>query len=181
MRPGLALEQELRRMTMGMTMGSTKFFLPTQLFYKWMKKNYGSRRVYSVGAGAGHGVKGLNMAGVETIGLDIFQHSKQEYPVLIADGTAYGYDEGSVVYVARPCHGNFFTDVVERALECKVHAILYVGLERNIEEDFGDYYDQFKKETVGVGEDGEGIWRLIPSISSTRKASRNRSAKRFRS
>ena len=138
----------------------SQFFQPAEAFYQWMKEACGSRRVFDVGAGAGHVAKGLSAAGVQAIPLDIHRHQSPAMQVTMADGTAFPYEKGSVVMLCRPCHGAFAQDVIDRAVECGVHSVLYVGLDRNVEDDLFDYYEKFSRESANVGEDGEAIWRM---------------------
>src|SRR5271157_2180933 len=97
MRPGLKLEQMLRRSFIGSPLGMSQFFQPAEAFYQWMKEACGSRRVFDVGAGAGHVAKGLSAAGVQAIPLDIHRHQSPAMQVTMADGTAFPYEKGSVV------------------------------------------------------------------------------------
>jgi len=154
------IEREICRETLGTTTGFLKFFQPTPQFIKWVKWVAGKRQVYDVGAGAGHVTKALLEAGVATVALDAHRHMQPEHPVLIADGSAYDYDKGSIVMLCRPSHGLFATDVIGRALECGASKVLYVELERNAETDLNEYLPRFKKSVPHAGEDGEWVWVL---------------------
>ena len=159
-RAGLSLEQELRRMTLGMSFGASKFFVPTPEFIQWMKREAGKTLVYDVGAGAGHVTKALHDAGIATLGIDLYVHDQPEHPVINADGTALGYAKGSIVMICRPCHGNFAEDVVARAIECGAPKVIYVGLVRNVAEDLDEYLLRFKEAGIKAGRDGEKVWVL---------------------
>src|SRR5262249_47662439 len=129
-------------------------------FIEWIKGFAGSRRVYDVGAGAGHVTKALLEAGIVTVALDIHRHMQPEHSVLIANGATYDYENGNIVMLCRPGHGPFTSDVIERALKCGVCKVLYVGLERNAVADLDEYMPQFKKAVPTAGEEGEWVWVL---------------------
>src|SRR5262245_23046136 len=79
-------EREIWRSTLGTTTGFLKFFRPAAHFIEWIKGVAESRRVYDVGAGAGHVTKALLEAGIVTVALDIHRHMQPEHSVLIANG-----------------------------------------------------------------------------------------------
>jgi hypothetical protein len=158
-------EREIWRLTLGTTTGFLKFFQPTLQFIKWVKRVAGKQQVYDVGAGAGHVTKALLEAGIATVALDVHRHMQPEHPVLIADGSAFDYEKGSIVMLCRPNHGPLATDVIGRALECGASNVLYVGLERNAEADLGEYLPRFKKAVPHAGEEGEWVWVLDNALN----------------
>jgi len=152
-------EIELRKRTMGMTLGFSKFFEPNEKFVAYMKKHFAEKVVFDVGAGAGHVSAILSEKGIKTIALDLHIHSNPEFAVLTADAATFKYTKRSVVMICRPCHGNFVEQTIERAKECKASVVLYIGLHRNMANDLGDFADGFEEVATKVGNDGESIWR----------------------
>lgn len=156
-----ALEVELRKLTMGSTLGFSKFFELNEKFIAYMKKEFSKKLIFDVGAGAGHVTDILRDKGMKMIALDVHQHTCPEIKdVIMADGVAFNYAPKSVVMVCRPCHGMFAEQVIERAIECKASTVLYVGLHRNVADDLDKYLPKFKEVAKKVGNDGESIWRM---------------------
>ncbi len=154
----LNFEKELRRGLIGTPLGVARFFEPTEDFVTYMR-NF-EAPIFDVGAGAGHVTKKLADAGCKVAAIDMHRHAKQVTNVHMADGTDFPYTPDSVVMLCRPCHGAFVEQVIEQATKCGVGVILYVGLERNVEEDLGDLYPLFKVVATEVGKEGELIWRM---------------------
>ncbi len=155
-----ALAAELRKMSMGTTLGFSKFFELNEKFVAYMKQEFDKKLIYDVGAGAGHVTDILRDKGMKVIGIDVHVHQAPEIEVLIADGTVFQYEPKSVVMVCRPCHGMFAEHVIDRAIECKASTVLYVGLHRNVADDLDKYLPKFKEVAKKVGNDGESIWRM---------------------
>ena len=156
----LNLEKELRRMMVGTPLGVVRFFEPTEDFVTYMRNFAEGTPIFDVGAGAGHVTKKLADAGLKVAAIDMHEHAKAVTHVHMADGTDFPYTPNSVVMLCRPCHGAFVEQVIEQATKCGVSVILYVGLERNVEEDLGDSYRRFKVVATEVGKEGESIWRM---------------------
>lgn len=152
---------------LGGTLPPIKFFEPTARFLRWMKDTYRNEIVYDVGAGVGHVAQALSKRGIKVLGIDIsYRESTNLSQVLIADGESYKYLPDAVVMLCRPCHGQFTGEVIAQALRCKVAAVLYVGLERNVEADLGVYRDGFTPVLTGAGREGECVWvGDIPSLA----------------
>jgi len=153
-------EKELRRGLIGTPLGVARFFDPTIEFAKYMQSLDPEVIVFDVGAGAGHVTKFLTEAKRKAIAIDMHEHANPVTNVIMADGTDFQYAKGSVVMLCRPCHGSFVEQVILQADICNAGVILYVGLERNVEDDLGDYFPHFVKVAANVGEDGESIWRM---------------------
>jgi len=148
----------LRRELIGTTLGICRFFEPKPKFARYMKTL--KTPIIDVGAGAGHVTKFLLDAGVQTVGIDMHCHMEPVYPVHMADGADFPYPEGCAVMLCRPCHGAFTQQVIDQAIARKVGMVLYVGLDRNVEDDLDDYFPRFKRVSGDVGEEDESIWRM---------------------
>lgn len=110
---------------------SLTFFKPTQAFLDWAKTTIGNRPVFEAGCGNGSLMKALEGVGInKVVGIDIIEQQVPPYPIgpaiVIGDATKFDYTPGSVVIIARPCHGNFAIDTIHRALQCKCD-VIYVG------------------------------------------------------
>ncbi len=143
---------------------ASKFFKPNKNFYNYMLKNFKDKLIYDVGAGCGHVAKGLSMLGMAVIALDLIRREETDHPILFRDATNYSFSPYSVVMMCRPCHGVFPDHVIVNAAKCSAETILYVGLERNVDQDLDtinlDYHGyEFVKVASNVGKDHENIWR----------------------
>ena len=144
---------------LGRSLPAIKFFEPKPKFLAWMKREYPEALIYDVGAGCGHVAEALRKKGLKVLGLDIHEREGETGSrVLVADGETYSYEAGSVVMVCRPCHGEFMERVIERAILCKASAILYVGLEKNVEIDLGRHMAKFTMALPGAGLEDEKVW-----------------------
>lgn len=145
---------------LGGTLPYVKFFEPKPKFAKWMTKTFGRKQIYDCGCGVGHVAKCLRDAGMKVTAIDANYRDASAVEVEIADATTYAYPSGSVVMLARPCHGFFSEGVIEQALIRGVAAIVYVGKAKNVRDDLGDNYRNFKKEMDFAGKEREGVWIL---------------------
>src|SRR5271157_4407256 len=156
----LDFEKELRRDLIGTPLGFVRFFEPTEDFVTYMRNFEEGTPIFDVGAGAGHVTKKLADAGLRVAAIDMHRHEKPVTNVHMADGTDFPYTPDSVVMLCRPCHGAFAEQGILQADICKAGVVLYVGLERNVEDDLGDYFPLFKVVATEVGKEGESIWRM---------------------
>lgn len=147
---------------------STVFFVPAQEFLVWAKRELFGRLLFDVGCGSGSASRLLRKAGLTTWPLDLMRPLTGTHHTT-ADGTTYPYTASSVVVLCRPCHGEFTMEVVRQAVARRVGDVLYVGLEKNVEADLGEYASRFEKMLDGAGEDGEKVWRykLVESKRET--------------
>lgn len=137
-----------------------KFFRPTPAFFTHMAE-YRGRTIYDVGCGMGHVTEALLKRGHGVLPIDVFFREGAVMLPEIADGTAYPYVTRSVVLLARPCHGWFVEPVIEQAVACGVHAVLYVSKARNAEGDLGQFRRRFRRILGSVGRDGETLYRFL--------------------
>ena len=135
-----------------------KFFEPNSNFLAWMAAKFDGKHIYDVGAGVGHVAKALTERGLRVTAIDINYREDPEFPVMLVNAGACGYEKGSVVMLCRPCHGIFPETVLEQALRCKVGAIVYVGLPKNTASDLGKLRRKFKTGMTHAGENGERVY-----------------------
>ena len=151
------------------TLPALRFFEPNMKFLNWVKRYHRHHEIYDVGAGCGHVAHALyeRSAVDRVIALDVIHRDKMEYHIQIGDGTIYPYSEGSLVMLARPCHGVFVENVVAQATRCKANYVWYIGLDKNVERDLGDFLPFFNCKLTGIGEDNEKLWQM--SVNAQRK------------
>lgn len=149
------------RVSRWFTLPALQFFRHRQRFIMWMAATWCGEMVYDVGAGQGATSKALAVVGLPVKALDITHRDGEEFRIHIADGTLYHYDRNSTVILCRPCHSHFVCDVIERAVECKVRRVLYVGLPKNRKADLGEHAPSFRKVLDRAGADGENVYEFI--------------------
>lgn len=141
-----------------------QFFKPMQGFVEWFKASFGRETVYDAGAGTGHVAKALADANAcyKVEAIDANARMGSVFKVQIKDATEYRFMSDSVVLICRPCHDEFCQAVVQNALFHRASAVVYVGLDKNVKKDLGDYAGYFSREKAGVGEGGECAWVWRP-------------------
>lgn len=145
---------------------NVKFFEPRLKFVNWMMRNYSDTTIFDVGAGVGHVSAKLRSNGLKVIPIDLVPRESPECEVYMLDATEMRYPKDCVVLLARPCHGHFVEGVIRQAFYWKVSAFLYVGLDKNVENDLG-YDHQFKCVAKNVGRAGENLW-IVKNIASSK-------------
>ncbi len=144
---------------LGGSLSCLTFFEPTKKFLRWMKRSYPDPIIYDVGAGLGHVAKALRKSGLKALAIDLnYRETEGTLQVVIADGESYRYRQDSIVMICRPCHGQFTEQVIEQASRCKVATTLYIGLERNVQNDLGVFLPKFNLVLSGAGKGGESVW-----------------------
>jgi hypothetical protein len=126
-----------------------------------MAANYRGRLLFEIGAGAGHVARALADSGLRITALDLYHQDFEEFPIIIADVTAYTYARDSVVMFCRPSHEGFVEKAIERALKCGVTEILYVGLPMNRRHDLGCYSVGFRRVLSDAGRKRENVYRMV--------------------
>ncbi len=140
-----------------------QFFRPKPGFAEWFKKmkDY-AYNVYECGAGMGHASKLLADAGMNVTALDANARAGSVFKVKLDDATDFDFSSDSAVLICRPCHGDFCQAVIQNALFRRAAVIVYVGLEKNVDNDLGKYRSYFSVGRALVGEDGEDAWVWKP-------------------
>lgn len=141
-----------------MVLPAGRFFTPTEEFFAIMQQFEGVR---FVDAGCGNGLLAVEARpwDITMVGVDLIVRVGQDPNVIIMDALHMPYNESLWALICRPNHDGWCEDVARKALEAGAK-VLYVGLERNVEDDLGDL--MFNVETVytDVGQDGEAMFVL---------------------
>ena len=135
------------------------FFQPTKLWWAMLAQTpwLRYREFYDIGAGMGHLTMQMLEHGYPCIAYDLHERPGQYAVVELRDALGTYYPDHGCLILARPCHGDFPERVFRE--NCGYCEVLYVGLERNVEQDLaGMVYTLIMS---GVGEDGEHCWRVI--------------------
>lgn len=143
-----------------MVLPALEFFEPLPAFIGWMRRSHQDELVYDVGAGTGLCSARLCEAGLKVKAIDLYHREREHFRIEIADGTSFDYRPDSTVMLCRPSHGLFPVGTVDRAIDCGVRRVLYVGLSRNVENDLGKYRRRFRRVLTRAGKDGEGIYEF---------------------
>jgi hypothetical protein len=142
---------------LGGVLPHVRFFETTPEFYRAMEP-FRSLTIYDVGAGVGHIARGLADNAHDVVAIDIADRDGACFDVTIANGATYPYQPGSVVLLARPCHGWFVDAVVEHAARCDVRAVVYISKPKNAAGDLGRFRRRFRSDLHFRGRDGERFY-----------------------
>ena len=146
------------------------FFQPTNEFVQWLKEYAGDRVVVEIGCGDGLLIAKMNEAEMKCIGVDLYYpfNIETEIEVPKSMNILYGFagedcelikDKRSLIVIARPCHDGFPSRVAKNKAEGV--EMLYVGLERNIDEDLYGKLTHTKIELpFKVGKEDEVVLSL---------------------
>lgn len=141
---------------------SSTFFQPTKKFADWMVRRLGDGILIDAGCGNGHAMRCLRARGARVIGVDInADYSADTSLPICMDAATFKYPEGCTVLIARPCHGDWVVNAIERARR-NAGEILYVGLAKNVDDDLGDHAQMFRQVGKRAGADDEGVWSWKP-------------------
>jgi hypothetical protein len=140
-----------------LTLPPQTFFKPRPAFAKALAKDpfLRHRRIVEIGAGQGTFAAALKRQGLDVVAIDAMQRDEQDPIVQIADAETFDYDQDDVVIVCRPCHSDWFITAFERAIECGVMTMFYIGLRRNVQQDLNAFDFVFYEHKLDVGEEGE--------------------------
>jgi hypothetical protein len=80
-------------------------------------------------------------------------------PDFLMDATTFNFPVGSIVILARPNHGFWIERLIDNAIKLNC-IVLYIGLQRNLEDDI-DYLSH-NRELIfkNAGEDKELVFEL---------------------
>lgn len=149
----------MRLETMTMELPAQTFFKPNANWWVMMAAHpwLRYRELVDVGAGMGHLTDALVDRGYTCRGID--HNTREGQSALVenvnAEDLYLTWDECAII--ARPCHGIGLDLILKQLVgTCEV---LYVGLDRNVEDDLDGYVYTLLAEDVG--EDGENCWRVL--------------------
>jgi SAM-dependent methyltransferase len=137
-----------------------KFFEPNNKFFELINEYPDYLTFYDIGAGAGHVSRYLNDRKKKVVAIDIFTRDYSYFPTIKAFSEYYNYGDDCVLMFCRPCHSYFVEDTISRGIDCGVKQFIYVGLNKNVENDLGIYYDKAIKKATNVGKDNESFWTI---------------------
>lgn len=146
----------------GLTLPDQDFFVPNIEFADWLASQHWLkfRRVIDAGAGRGRFGRALLDRGLEVVSIDHNTRATTVSPVEIENAVTFNYLSDDVVFICRPCHSGWHLAAYKRAIHYGVLDCLYIGLEKNLEADFGDDWE-LELLHHAAGEDGEKCWRVI--------------------
>ena len=134
------------------------FFEPKQKFIEYLRSK--RRFIVDAGAGVGHLAKLLGSKS-SVLSIDLHMRDGMESPVITTDSTIFKYPKGSVVVIARPCHGDWIEDTVRRALGCGCAEVLIIGRPSTIMDDLEPLDDlRPVKVMEDAGKDGESVFSI---------------------
>lgn len=137
------------------------FFDPLPCFAGYVASLAPHRHVIDVGAGAGRMSRFLASNGFKVLAVDIYERDNSEFDVAPLDATIMDYPENCLPIMARPCHGQWVDDAIDRAMQ-SVPLMIYVGLRRNFGKDLSEvrrrYTLTFERQIVGM--DGETVVKI---------------------
>jgi hypothetical protein len=152
---------------LGGTLPAIRFFEPKRKFIRYLVANNKDMLLYDIGAGVGHVARALAEAGLSVMALDLYRRDDEQFPIILADATAYVYKAGSGLLFCRPSHEGFVEKTIATGLKCGVSQILYVGLPTNRRQDLGVYSRRFRKVLSDAGEGNESLYRMYGDGSAT--------------
>ena len=150
-----------------MILPEQKFFEPTPAFWDLMDSHAWLRwkRFWDVGAGMGHLTDEMVATGRECVGLDACVRPNQSNLVKLEDVTARYFTPDDCLLVARPCHGDWLRTLFAR--NAGTAEILYIGLERNFDDDLNGFYTDPLADDVG--KDGESVLRITGEVGKAER------------
>ena len=152
--------QEQREAVFNMGECFTRHFYHKPKFLDWLQKYSNGQPVIELGAGMLDFSKALHQKGIPVIAVEprarVGLYGMHILPTL-ADKVARSMD--GLFIAARPDHSGWVTEIPE--LISGKSSFLYVGLEKNLEDDFPS--SEFNHDLVysDAGEDGENVWEVI--------------------
>jgi hypothetical protein len=143
-----------------------QFFIPTPAFWAWFDQPAWKERGWvEAGAGLGAITDEATRRGFNMMGVDINEREGQSKSVVGLNALSLPYNTHIWALVCRPDHSGWCELLIEKVTRAG-GTVLYVGLDRNVERDLGDYFDQAEQLARQVGEEGEHVWRIGPAIQS---------------
>lgn len=155
------LMQELKRDAVaGMKLPALRFFTARPRFFDILM-TFDANWV-EAGCGNGHTTREARDRGLGMVGVDICEREGQLPEVVIADAILMPYLPTIWPLICRPNHDGWPEDVIEAAFKRGSAGAVYVGFEKNLETDLGEYADRHSQAWEEVGMEGESMWLLRP-------------------
>lgn len=147
------------------------FFEPADNFLEFFAQpQYRYRRFFDMGAGSGEMTYWLRQKGLEVVPVDLLPRQGARVKITIGDATRWNeYEFGDVCLLARPCHGEFASKTLLRALSGEATAF-YIGLRKNLEQDLSDWGLYYREVLEDCGTDGENMYQVLGEVDQLRLA-----------
>ncbi len=141
------------------------FFVPNPSFVRWFIKTYSRKTVIEAGAGRGlFSSKLIQKMAISAY--DIATRDGQfKHVIPYVDCTTLPLTSDSIVIVARPNHGDFTHGLFANCVKQNVEEILYIGLEKNFDDDIDSELYQYDIIKKNVGEDNEMLLKITAKQS----------------
>lgn len=145
------------------------FFYPTEDFLNYICSKAKGKTIIDCGCGNGQLVMELRQRKQNAIGIDIaFRDNSYIMNVVPMDAKDFSYTNSHLVIIARPSHGEWISFVISKAIVNGAD-VIYVGLEKNINNDIGEFHEKELILDFGkAGKDNEGAF-LIRGVEKIRK------------
>ena len=156
--------------------------LPDNVFYKPTKEALdllvdrlrGSGSVVDIGCGCGDLCAALQHRGVKIVGVDLHMRESFAFPVLHMDARDFPFTKHVRIIIARPNRGDWYVDVIEEAKRKGVKELIYIGIEKHIEEDVDMLCEELGLESELLmeyaGEADEKIWSITLGVPWKRRS-----------
>lgn len=151
-------EKLKRDVAANITLPTNRFFKPTDEFFSVLQQFDGPRFI-DCGCGLGQLTAEALPWGLHVVGVDLSPRIGQATTVIHMDALHMPFNEFMWPLICRPNHDGWCENVALKGLISGAK-VLYVGLERNVEEDLGDLLYNVETVYTDVGEDGEAMFVL---------------------
>ncbi len=136
------------------------FFVPKPSFIRWFVKTYFGKNIIEAGAGRGLFSSKLTQK-MAISAYDIATRDGQlKHVIPYVDCSTLPFTSDSVVVVARPNHNGFTHNLFANCVKQNVEEILYIGLEKNFDDDIDSELYQYTIIKKDVGEDNEMLLKI---------------------
>lgn len=139
-----------------------RFFTATEAFWALFEQpGWKDRRWIEAGAGLGDTTEEAEARGLDMTAVDLNEREGQSAKVLPLNALALPYGAETWALVCRPDHSGWCYFLIEKVLS-EGGSVLYVGLDRNVDNDLDEFMDQAVQIAQDVGEEGEHAWLISP-------------------
>lgn len=145
-----------------MVLPSHVFFNPNDAWWEFVALDPWMRwkRYWDCGAGMGALTVGMNAVARECVGLDMNTRFGQSPMIETADVNDRHFTPDDCLLIARPSHGSWIDTLLRHNVGTA--EVLYIGLEKNLEQDLHGFYHEIIARDVG--EDGENVHRVLGQV-----------------